>query len=350
MRAIDLEARVITAVDQIRDGKQVEHDFIECKSTWPKEDKVRQLAASLNRAGGDPVIYIIGINEKTGEILDVRGTEVSDWWGQITPRFDQAPPEMVRHMSVPVGDNGEHVVAVAFASDRAPYVVKTGLANPSLEVPMREGTSTRSARRDELLRLLIPTVTVPQAVVLEAGLSIEDHLATPDTLNPVRGNTIQGRERNIYSFGSVRIYVEHNGKDLVSFPAHGMRGRVIVEGNTFPMKVRQSREATSLTGSRDLLPVAVNYDGVTVNGPGAVSVDVELHAFDPAHIVWFKTAKSLRFEIELDVLHAVNPLAVNVTLQRTEDDWDSYDSEHQYQTPIGQWNYNHPGRWVNGQF
>jgi hypothetical protein len=115
MRAIDLEARVISAVDRIRTGQQVEHDLIECKRSWPQESKARQLAGSLNRAGGDPVVYIIGIDEKTGDVHDVSGTDVVDWWGQITPKFDQIPPEMVRHISVPVGDKGEHVVAVAFA-------------------------------------------------------------------------------------------------------------------------------------------------------------------------------------------------------------------------------------------
>lgn len=58
---------------------------------------------------------------------DISGTDILDWWGQMTPKFDQLPPEMVRHISVPVGENGEHVVAVAFASDRTPYLVKTAV-------------------------------------------------------------------------------------------------------------------------------------------------------------------------------------------------------------------------------
>ncbi|MFF1880065.1 hypothetical protein ACFVVC_01185 [Pseudarthrobacter sp. NPDC058196] len=42
MRSIELEARVLTAVDQIRAGKEVEHDFIEWKRDWPKENKARE--------------------------------------------------------------------------------------------------------------------------------------------------------------------------------------------------------------------------------------------------------------------------------------------------------------------
>ncbi|MFC9354094.1 hypothetical protein [Arthrobacter sp. NPDC057013] len=346
MRAIDLEARVLTAVEQIRSGKSVEHDFVECKRDWPKEEKVRQLAGSLNRAGGDPVIYIIGIDESSGEIFDVSATEVADWWSQIMPKFDQTPPEMIRHLPIHVGDDGSQVIAVAFASDRAPYVVKTGQQSPNLEVPMREGTRTRTARRDELLRLLIPTVRVPHAVVLEAGLTVEDHLALPGGVNPVTGSVIRERARELFSFGSLRIYVEHDGKDLVTFPAYSMRGRVIAEGESFPLKVRQSRKATSLQGSRDLTAVAPNYDGVSISGPGAVSLDVQVQ-IDPDDALWFETAQTVAFEIELDVLHAFKPLRVEASLRRNEDATDTYSTGNKYELLLGQWSFNHPGRWVH---
>ncbi|BCW62817.1 hypothetical protein [Arthrobacter sp. StoSoilB22] len=348
MRSIDLEARVISAVDRIRAGQLVEHDLVECKREWPEDNKARQLAGSLNRAGGDPVIYIIGIDEKTGLLHDVSGTDILDWWGQMTPKFDQLPPEMIRHLSVAVGEGAEHVIAVAFASDRAPYVVKTGSAKPSLEVPMREGTGTRTARRDELLRLLIPSITVPRAVVLEAVLTMEKYLPATDRSIPLPHNDGTGHQQEIYTFGSVRIYVEHNGKDLVSFPAHGMRGRIVVGDNSFALRVRQSREGTSAEPSRNLTPVTVQYDGVTVNGPGAVSVDVEVADIHPAGATPFERADNVRFEIELEVLHSVRPLRVDVTLNRAEDDRDSYDSESQ--SLVGQWSFNHPVRRMNGHF
>jgi hypothetical protein len=179
---------------------------------------------------------------------------------------------------------------------------------------------------------------------------MEDHVPTPARLNDiVQPDTVLGPPREVYSFGSVRIYVEHNGKDLVSFPAHGMRGRVIAGERTFPLKVRQSREVTSAKDARDPSPVAVHYDGVTVKGPGAVTVDVEVADVDLDSAVWFETSQSVRYEIELDVLHAVNPLRVDVTLNRREDDWDSYDSENEYQRAIGQLDFNHPVGWMNGR-
>ena len=348
MRAIDLETRVITAVDQIRAGQQVEHDFIECKRDWPTDNKARQLAGSLNRAGGDPVIYIIGIDEKSKEVFDVSDTDVLNWWRQIAPKFDQAPPEMIRHIPVVVGE-GEHVVAVAFASDRAPYVVKTGLANPEFEVPMREATGTRSARRDELLRMLIPTASVPQAVALEAALSLEQIPATAEMSHPDEGYIVPAKAMRLHSYGSLRIYIEHNGKDLISFPAHGTRGCVVVEGQKRPMRVQQRRErgAVSLRGSSDMLTSVVSHDGVTLNQPGALTVDLEVLDLDAKDDVLFANADTIRFEVELDVLHAMRPLKVDVTLNRTQEDWDSYDSTT-FGRHVGEWDFNHPGRWTNG--
>jgi hypothetical protein len=303
-----------------------------------------QLAGSLNRAGGDPVIYIIGIDEKTGDIQDVSDTDVLTWWGQITPKFDQTPPEMVRHISVPVGADGEHVVAVAFASDRAPYVVKTGSANPSLEVPTREGTGTRSARRDELLRLLIPTVSVPHAVVLEAELYIEEHFPTEGLL-PYAGLIQPTPKREFYTYGSFRVFIEHNEKELVNLPAHGMQGRLLVVGNVLPCKVRQARDIPAATGEGILTAVAANYDGITVSGPGAVSFDLGLPDLDSSNGGWFEGADSVHYEVELNVLHAIRPLRVNITLERTEYDWDLADGENKNQKTIGRWACSHPGLW-----
>lgn len=351
MRAIDLEARVITAVDQLRAGQHVEHDLIECKRSWPQEQKARQLAGSLNRAGGDPVIYIIGIDEKTGKVHDVSDTDILDWWSQIVPQFDHTPPELVRHLNVQVGDDGEHVVAVAVASDRAPYVVKAGKGSQLFEVPMREGTGTRSARRDELLRLLIPTITVPQAVVLEAGLFVEYYPEVPERQHPTNRTKIRAQQESVHSFGSLRIYVEHNGKDPVTFPAHGMRGRLVADGESHALKVRQSREATSIKGSTDLLAATPTRDGVTLTGPKGVTIDVEIADLGTENIFRLEGATSVTYEIEMDVLHASKPLRVEVQLSPEQDPYPDVDPDgirEDYQKVIGRWGFNHPGLWWNG--
>lgn len=339
MRAIDLEARVISAVDRIRGGQSAEHDLIECKRDWPQDKKARQLAASLNRAGGNPVIYIIGIDEKTAEVFDISGTEVADWWGQITPKFDQMPPEMIRHILVPVGENGEQVMAVAFASDRAPYVVKTGLPNPSLEVPMREGTSTRTARRDELLRLLIPAVRLPQIVVLEANLS--GRYVPPSEYN--------SKTEELSCNGELRIYVEHTGEGSVTFPAHGMRGRVLIQEREFGLEVTPPKETASVPTGPGSFSFQKPSDGVTISGPRAVPLQLRVQGMTPDQVPLLAAANELKVDFNLEVLHSVKPLIIELSLTRdVESNIHHFNPVNQDDiylrswTP-GSWSIKHPG-------
>ncbi|MDQ0634400.1 hypothetical protein QFZ40_002309 [Arthrobacter pascens] len=308
MRAIDLEARVISAIDRIRAGELVEHDLIECKRDWPQESKARQLAGSLNRAGGDPVIYIIGIHEKSRDVHDVSGTDVLDWWGQMTPKFDQLPPEMVRHISVPVGDGGKHVVAVAFASDRAPYLVKTGNANPSLEVPMREGTGTRTARRDELLRILIPTVRLPQTLVLYVNLRANYY--PPGTT---------GRDQRMEVTGQLRLYVEHNSGSIVTLPAHGMRGRVTVKGEAFDIAVTPPQEEGAVPMGQTRFTFQRPSDGVVLSAPRAVPLGLRVQDLLPEHAALFGDADELEVDVAFEVLHATKSLKIKTVLSREQE-------------------------------
>lgn len=333
MRAIDLEAKVITAVDRIRDGQLVENDLIECKRSWPQENKARQLAGSLNRAGGDAVVYIIGIDDKTGGVHDVSDTDVLDWWNQIVGKFDHTPPEMIRHIDVQVGD-GEHVVAVAISSDRAPYVVKTGSANPSLEVPMREGTGTRSARRDELLRLLIPTVRLPEVVVLDVSLRGEFYSQGG------RAGT-----QTLSCTGQLRIYVEHNGNGLVTLPAHGMRGRVTIQERVFDLSIEPPMESVSIPTGTKTIGVQRPSDGASLTRPGAVPLQLEVKGLSPDDKSLFVATETMEIEVVLEVLHSVRPLKIAATLSR-----DRESNMHKPEDDVfgatwtpGSWRFKHPG-------
>ncbi|WP_230116636.1 hypothetical protein [Arthrobacter sp. Bi83] len=308
MRAIDLEARVISAVDQLRAGQNVEHDLIECKRSWPQEKKARQLAGSLNRAGGDPVIYIIGIDEKTGAVHDVSDTDILDWWSQIVPQFDHTPPELVRHLNVQVGEGRDHVVALAVASDRAPYVVKTGSANPSLEVPMREGTGTRSARRDELLRMLIPAVRLPQVLVLHVGLRADYYPETP-----------RGNEARVHVGGQMRLYVEHNDVNIVTLPAHGMRGRLTVGNEKFDIAVSPPQEEGSVPTGQTHFRFQRPSDGVVLRAPRAVPLGLTVAGIKLEHVRLFNSAAELKVDVALEVLHAKKSLRVQAVLNRDSD-------------------------------
>ncbi|BCW40336.1 hypothetical protein StoSoilB3_18710 [Arthrobacter sp. StoSoilB3] len=335
MRAIDLETRVITAVDQIRAGHQVENDFIECKRDWPSDNKARQLAGSLNRAGGDPVIYIIGIDETTGKVHDVSGTDPLNWWTQITPKFDQTPPEMIRHMTVPVAERGEHVVAVAFASDRAPYVVKTGSANPSLEVPMRESTGTRTARRDELLRMLIPAANLPECISLEGFLHAEYSPAAKKGTG--LGGQIDDQKESLTCYGQLRVFFAHNGRETVTAPTHGMTGTLHVDDESYQVAVRPRPLPSEKQPSPSAAPIATR-DGVTVTTSGAVLLSLSVPDIPVKSREKLKANKEWALEIQMEVLGAVRPLYVTANLSRSRGS--SKSANHEV---LGNWRYTHSG-------
>jgi len=170
MRASQLEVVVLRAVEALREGHAVEDDRLEFKRDWPGPDKARQLAGAANRSRGDDLIYVIGIDENTGVIHPTGGVDPANWWSSLESSFDEISPELVRHLSVPITDT-ERVVALHFRTDRTPYIVRVQNGGATeREVPIRDGTRTRSARRHELLKMLYPSAELPQLTLLEGSL------------------------------------------------------------------------------------------------------------------------------------------------------------------------------------
>ena len=64
--------------------------------------------------------------------------------------------------------HGVLVVAALFDTDRAPYVIRKG---EFFEVPWREGAHVRSARRADLLRILVPLAKHPKVDVRVVQIS-----------------------------------------------------------------------------------------------------------------------------------------------------------------------------------
>jgi hypothetical protein len=101
-------------------------------------------------------------------------TDLGIWWGQVTAQFDEVAPAMSDILVHLPG--GGTVVALCFETDRAPYVVK----NPDggrvqREVPWREGTALRSAKRSDLVRVLLPAQAAPRLDVVSARLYATPH-------------------------------------------------------------------------------------------------------------------------------------------------------------------------------
>lgn len=266
MKQQQLEALVIAAIDRARAGNPIEDDRIEFKQEWPDPTKARQLAGFANRANGNFVIYIVGASE-SGTVFALDGTDPADWWATLSSKFGGVAPDLLHHINVPTGA-GESVAALLFGTDRAPYVVNVeGGGSPEREVPMRDGTRTRSARRDELLRMLVPQSSVPPALLLASNFTAEwypEHLASEGFPNRPAGAA------RCSLWGDALIFLEHTATSGIMLPFHEMKATLETSDRVIQLGV-------SLTPPRqgEAPPdfgVHTRREGVVATGPGQFQI------------------------------------------------------------------------------
>jgi hypothetical protein len=178
MKKSELEYKTLEIVGRVQKHQPMEDSAVELKSEWPGDPAktARRLAAHANSLRGEPILWIIGLDETRG-VVGADDQELSVWLGSVSACFDtNVSPSLLLNLVVPVPDSGKAVVALYFETDRVPYVVKnTAYGKPDggaveLEVPWREGNSTRTARRADLLRLLVPILHVPGVEILKAEM------------------------------------------------------------------------------------------------------------------------------------------------------------------------------------
>ena len=169
MRAIEIESWALRVIDSVKDLRQTEDTKVELKAEWPApKNAARRIAGQANSALGDPILWLIGVDEKRGAIVGADMNDFSDWWQQVCVEFDELAP-VLTELAMPV--DGKTIVALQFDTDRAPFVVK----NPDggrvqREVPWRDGTSVRTARRSDLVRMLLPMQHLPAVEVVACFL------------------------------------------------------------------------------------------------------------------------------------------------------------------------------------
>jgi hypothetical protein len=159
MRPAQIEAWVLHLVDRVVAGERIEDVRVELKAQWPEaKAAARRIAGHANSSAGDPVLWVIGLDEIKG-VVPISPIELADWRAQVEAEFDGIAPEFI-DLAVPT-ETGT-LVGLLFDTSRRPYVVKNpvfgkrGGGPASLEVPWRSGTAVRSAKREDLIRLLAP--------------------------------------------------------------------------------------------------------------------------------------------------------------------------------------------------
>jgi hypothetical protein len=116
-----------------------------------------------NAARGQSVLWIIGADEKANRVVGADGIDLASW---------PEPQDLV------VTFDGTPVVALLFTTDRAPYVVRNPdfgrvAGNIEREVPWRAQTAVRSAKREDLIRILIPVLSSPTIEVRSASAMVD---------------------------------------------------------------------------------------------------------------------------------------------------------------------------------
>jgi hypothetical protein len=279
VRPLEVEIKVLNVVEAVRRGEKVEDDLVECKRDWPDVSKARQLAALCNKARGSDVILIIGLDEATRSVHLVDSTDPATWWSSFQARFDEATPDLLVHQRVDVGD-GQSVIALAFDTSRVPFVIKTPANSGPVEreIPIRDGTRTRSAHRREVIQLLAPNLNLPAISFLKASVTVSWHAAR-DTVEDSPGVAPQSaRQERVSLWSQVTVYVEHLVPEFVMLPTHLIEARIKFGNYELPLKARMIPPSR---GQDHAPPPVKRYgvdrreEGALITGPGILTVNFD---------------------------------------------------------------------------
>lgn len=272
-----IEEWALRIIDRVNRRQPVEDSRVELKADWPEPGKAaRRIAGHANAARGAPILWLIGVDERQG-VVGVGTEESSTWFSSVRARFEELAP-VLTDLAVPVGNL--MVMALLFETDRAPFVVKNPAYNSrgggpvQFEVPWREATAVRSARRSDLIRMLSPLRSSPEIEVLGAELEAQ-----------------RDGERLHWSL-EVDLYVVTDAGEQVVIPYHAYD--VSVEEHAKPVgspelaRMRFEHRAISSPdntarqepGSRNLLVMSNSVSGTRGNfaeelrlfGPGRVTL------------------------------------------------------------------------------
>lgn len=259
MRPNDIENWALSIIERVESKQPVEDSRVELKSEWPKDHNkaARQIAGHANAARGEPVLWLLGVDEKRG-VTGANYQEISNWKQSIEAKFDGLPPPST-HLNIPY--LGKTVVAILWETERRPFLVKNPKGGPvSLEVPWRDAGSTRTARRIDLLKVLSPISKRPSLEVLEGWLNI---------------STEEYRNGILLCRGGLNlvIYIVPGGDHRVVIPYHKCKARLrFTESDLYfdftCIWCEASTFGTLLAGIKPSSTITCTNSELIIDGPG----------------------------------------------------------------------------------
>ena len=316
MRHAEIEAWALAVVDRVLAGQPLEDARVELKAEWLDPEKAaRRLAGHANAARGDPILWVVGVSERDG-ITGAMHRDLATWYPKVQARFDGVAPELV-DLIVPVGNKS--VVALLFETGRAPFVIINPLFGQvkgalEREVPWREGTAVRSARREDLMRLLIPRLHRPELEIITGSAALSAEFGRiPDNWAAVWTVRLQlylapvSAERLVIPFHkcSAALALTAGAEPT---PAETLRVSVPIE--VPPLGVRMAEHG------RERKKLSITMDNTAteliVDGPGTILLTAS--GISPADRV--QDWPSLHFHADLISAHGDDLGAVDCTLVR----------------------------------
>jgi hypothetical protein len=291
MRRAELEAWVLEVLERVEQSKPVEDSRVELKREWPDPERAaRRIAGHANAARGEPVLWIVGADEQAQCVTGAPREELANWWPRVEHCFESVAPSLT-DLGVPHGDRV--VVALLFDTTRAPYVIRVVGGTPEYEVPWREATRVRSARREDLLRLLLPATRAPGVEVLSARLTRGSRAAESTLL--------------------VTLYVVPRTRDRVCFPFHRSGARVWSRGSVVPATGIEMHPEQGKRG-RALGAITGGPSELLVDGPGTVFFKATLPE-------WPAERTILHAALELGTTDELPPVRVEFELVPRGAEW-----------------------------
>jgi hypothetical protein len=216
MRKHEIESWALGVLERICSGAANEDSRVELKREWISPVRAaRRLAAHANSALGEPILWLIGVDQKTRELVQ-SPNDLASWWPSVKSYFDGVTPDLV---DVAVSIDGKTIIALYFDTERRPFVVRS--IPDFLEVPWRDGTLVRSASRSELIRLLSPVIDLPNFEILSANFVAKRTQPEPKSIWQLTLNLI--------------IYVFPKSEGRLVFPFHRASCTVQIDSNAIPL-------------------------------------------------------------------------------------------------------------------
>lgn len=282
--------RALLILERVHKNLPIEDSTVELKAEWPDAQKAaRRLAGHANAARSDAILWLIGVDEKKG-VIGAKELEVSAWISSVQSSFNEGIVPLLTNVNVFF--DGKVVCALHFDTTRAPFLVRNAAQGTvkgdavSWEIPWREGNSTRTATRSEVLLILSQVRRSPKIEILEEQISLSPIRSAPETcylrlglslyVVPVDNSPLVFPFHRIearISNGS-QILIEDLKTSIVSPPARKSRRGFYLAGLSSGIGTNAAPQKIDVR--KDQIVEATDHD-IVIRGPAKVELNATQH-------------------------------------------------------------------------